>query len=995
MESRTLAGAKKSLDTAIKVADSRREIENGKEYPIYLSILGTGKNEGSFQSFQGSVSFQDGVGRVSSNLYKQLGMGASLKVNGDSIELSGKDTDGFSVVANADGISILGRDKEEELDQGAPQSAPSKKEDLKHSGAREAKNLMEKQNSAKMRKQRQDLVAESNRLLDQDFQNTVRGMNRMFRMLMFLEQMNSKAAGTLAQANSLRYAEKSHSMAQINNTHDQVHDVINRLKDLEKETQLALEMNVLQKPSEQINKETNPNFFYTLPLHEQCKVVDAFKEISSYIAVANGVDEKIVAETLFGGLNIDIYDPIFKSKKPTQYVTISSRPSKKIVPEEINKSGVEKNDDNTSTPVREAKVNSSSTRQDSIDLSAYSTEQITAFIDKYYPKQCPAGTPDGQKKINKSVRKFFEGLLFSENLMGQNVSNLNLLEGQVVREDKNKGCYILGSIGKNGKFIYSGDLHVGPDGTIEAFELPDGSNRKHQQAKLEAIDKLREEYPEVEQSRISYEVPAPDSDSKAPAPVMQSFPFTTEGVYNPEDTATYTLSFNEYKIHDYISGIATTAETSNSTKTGPLDPSIRTNTETANASLSNDDSSNKNQNYKDRVDHYSEMIENSMSPVNNFHGKIDLSALLDRPEVAPVEVFVDKKLGKAQDEVEAMCQKLAELPDKQLAERTSMEETFTERTMKIVIYELKLSRTELKQQLTEEAGILSKDKSLTPTRRKQLLALKQDEIKKKQQKRLYERIMKQKIEQRQQLSKLLIKQSKERANLAEVVESKLDYYNNLANNIEQRKANVIDNMSKHALSHLYKDLDNAKQLCDRLYTQFMESGNTQGLKVIRGLRNDIEVLQTSSTQNRYNPNSFSTADSASIDNSNDGILDTYIEGTAEYGDNPRQKDGRITNNNGEPETGSQTGKVKKKGFQNPGLHYLNLKSFVQALVKDNPHLARTVNGMNEKETEITTQIFYDLRNPNVVAASNDRLSYPISGINPEQTKPGNNGPTNI
>lgn len=981
MESRTLAGAKKSLGTAIKVADSRREIENGKEYPIYLSILGTGKNEGSFQSFQGSVSFQDGVGRVSSNLYKQLGMGASLKVNGDSIELSGKDTDGFSVVANADGISILGRDKEEEeLDQDPAQPTASKKEDLKHSGAREAKNLMEKQNSTKVRKQRQDLVAESNRLLDQDFQNTVRGMNRMLRMLMYMEQMNTKAAGTLHQANSLRYAEKSKTLAQICTIHNEVHNLNRTLISLENEAQRTYEMQANKKPVSNYQY-TTPDKFYNLPYYERVQLAKSLQVVADTYAKANGMDKDSVSSVFLNSLGFNIFDEKYTKSAPTDYISFSRNVSRS----EAQKIG-DKNSDAPTESSMSAKGDDLTRTRVDVDFSKYTSEQIIAFRDKYYPI-LPSGTPKNQIEENKKIREFLNGMIFGRNLTGHHIDNLPLTSDQIV-EKTNDGYLLYRKT--TGKPRYNGVLHVGEDGIVKSYEFSGGTNTKLQNAKLEALEKLREEYPEVEQIRSEQTYKVIPSRTAETSSTREDFAFDSELNLQP----TYTCSISPIAETPYSQATETaTAETA--------DYRVSYTSADSDSTTPNDNENDK------RYTRYNSLLENTITEYDNSVKPEDLEwlHLYDTPTLSPVDTFVEKMASKSHDEVEMVCKRLEELPDKQLEERESLEESFSERTMKLVIYELKLSRTELKQQLTEEAGILSKDKSLTPTRRKQLLTLKQDEIKKKQQKRLYERLMKQKLEQRQQLAKLLSKQSQERANLAALVDSKLDHYYSLLEEAQKNKIQPIDNYSRSAMNHLLGDVSSMEERCSHLYHYYMENGNTQGARALLEIFSKLQGMKAETTQ------STSTRDGNRGDSNTRPNIDPFLE-TSQTASSIRTD--RINPSHVQlyPPTPEhlRNGKKRIPIKETKSQLYEDLTTTPErenppAYFNDNIEIQSQIYGAGESfmdaidktgpvpnhYKELMFEMFFNTGNPNVVA-SGKRPVYTPKTPNPEQTKPGGAGP---
>lgn len=966
MESRTLSGAKESLGTAIKVADSRREIENGKEYPIYLSILGTGKNEGSFQSFQGSVSFQDGVGRISSNLYKQLGMGASLKVNGDSIELSGKDTDGFSVIANADGISILGRDKEEEeLDQDPAQPTASKKEGLKHSGAKEAKDLIEKQNSAKMRKQRQDLVAESNRLIDQDFQDTIRGMNRMLRLLMFMEQMNTKAAGTLYQANSLRYAEKSKSIAQICSMHDQVHTLNRSLISLEREAQRTYEMQALKQPVSTYQF-TNPDKFYNLPYYEQFELAKSLQAVAQTFASANNLDKDAVSSIFFNSLGFNVFDEKYTQGAPTDYVSFSRNVSR-----EPGSKSDKASDNSMADLIRDVGASGElvRTRVD-VDISKYTPEQIIAFLDKYYPAKAPEGATKKQRELNKDIRQFFTGIIFSRNLKGQSVDNLTLASDQIVQKT-DKGYLLFQETNSKKGPKYMGKLQVDEQGIIQAYELTGGTNTRIQNAKLDALEKLREEYPEVQQDKSEHTYTVESHHSAVSTSSGNGVSFDSEFNLTP----TYTCS---------ITPVPGQPE-------GPTVETPITGSPAYQFTETPTDSSSTTTPYDNETDKHDLMPDNSidqaMANFNNSISPEDLEwlNLCETPHVTPVNTSVEKQAMKSHDEVEIVCRKLAELPDKQLEEREALEATFTERTMKLVFYELKLSRTELKQQLTEEAGILSKDKSLTPTRRKQLLALKQDEIKKRQQKRLYERLMKQKLEQRQQLAKLLLKQSKERVALAELVDAKLDHYYRLLEEAQQYKVQPIDQFSKSAMTHLRGDVSSMEERCAHLYHYFMENGNTQAAQAIIEISSKLKVVKEETSRSTTREEDVTSTRSTSESSPNTSNIDFTKVDPEHVHDHPQ----------GPSAYAIDFTKVDPTHVhdhpQGPA-DYLNERISTQTSIFERPEdfmeALNETEGMSENYKKLAFELFFNTGNPNVVAASK-RPIYQPKAPSAEQTKPGN------
>lgn len=223
MESVTLSRAKKSLDIAKKVADNNRQLEDGKEYPINLSIIGAEKD--SVECIQGTVTFKDGVGKVSPNLFEHLGVGASLSYKDNNITLTGKDAETFAVSSNFNGINIVGREKSEKENMKDIDGNHLKKEDLNLKNVKDTKNArfqLDNKALKQKRQEMQDLRAESNEIMNQQFQDQLRNMPRLMRLLQMLEDYNYKIANSQANAQLSDKGLNNHSVYDLYNI-DKLH----------------------------------------------------------------------------------------------------------------------------------------------------------------------------------------------------------------------------------------------------------------------------------------------------------------------------------------------------------------------------------------------------------------------------------------------------------------------------------------------------------------------------------------------------------------------------------------------------------------------------------------------------------------------------------------------------------------------------------------------------------------------------------------------------
>lgn len=894
MESKTLSSAKKSLGTAIKVADNYREIENGKEYPINLSILGTGKNEGTLQSFQGTVSFQGGVGKVSSNLYKQLGMGATIALRGDSIELHGKDTDEFAVTSNANGINIIGREKDEqEIDLDNHSTTPSKKESVKHDrSAASAKDHLNKQRLTDMRKHRQDLISETNKLMDQDFQTTIRGMHRMMRLLNLLNQINFKAADTLADSSLTDMNFDNYEG--LNNAHKKVDKIVHTLCANEKEAQNRFHLEEKERAARNYN---NTSLFKSMTKEEQVDFAHTLRTISERIATKTGKKPDEIAKTLFSGFGVNIYDSTFdrSSKYSAAYKLKTGPQATYTIP------------DNPKAETAKA-----------LDLSKVTKTDIAEIRKK-----------GATTRKERSVLRTLEYSVYGDNLLGQNIHALQTLENQQVYTTK-KGDTILLKLDPNTKkSTYIGKLHTDKDGLISAIEFPVQKNESTKKATIRTLEDLHATTLDNASSQTSSSLYNQPIDSST---MTFTVPVSTDKTHESSSYIDITNA-QSFSTFDY----ANSSSPSNSSTNEIIVESPQTSTpaSTEEISISEDQDTSTINNY---INAKASTVEIDLDHSHADWNAIFVDNVTNINQQHSEHKHSDPKFVKAHQQMDLLCEKLKELPSLQSEEYESLEESFNDRTMRLIFTEMKISRVEMKQKLTEEADILSKDKSLSATRRKQLLAKKQEDIKKQQQKRLQDRILKQKLEQRQVLTKLLLKQSEERVTLATAVENCVDEVVAVHQN---HKCSCIDQATKKALNHINIDIAQAEQKCAELYAYYDRMGLTSECTKIIDAFSEIQDVKEQTHGSKY---------------SDDRRSKEYIESVLK-------------------KIGCQNSITKDKSkdkSKNAGEVYTNTYTEAQAIYNTCPEAFSefiAAADLPESQTELIRSLFFFSDNPNIEAST--------------------------
>ena len=763
MESKTLSNAKKSLGTAIKVADNYQEIENGKEYKINLSILGTGKNEGSLQSFEGTVSFQDGVGRVSSNLYKQLGMGASLKINGNGVELHGKDTEDFAVTSTANGISIIGREKgEEELDLASNEPAPVKNAEKGKPKLNEtnAQNILMLSEAKKRRQMAQDLRAETNNLLNQDIQGTIRDMGRLMRMLLYLEQMNYQAADSLAMSKNLSEGWSASdiisSQLALEEAHAEVHSIIDSTRHLELlcGSELAEKAHDLKRsPIGSINV-SDQDFLKHMSPENRRVFIDTQRETITRIAHENGktspAEIRELGKILLGPFGLDIFDPKYDPPKRFRLLKVSPG-NMKIAPDN-------KMDSN------ENKTSNKSSDAPKLDTNA------PAESKGKMPKKVPL-----REKLDSP-------------LLGQHRDEIKLKPGQRIVD---KG-FIL-TIGTNGKEKRTSKLIFDENGIVKAeiyarFKVERDFSKFLAGKKSLSVDSM----PESE---------ATTSSTKSPAAIQPDL-----AVKDKSDLKPYTVTSPAPEANP-TSSTPTTSEATTTDKAS-ID---------ASATSSDADTTKKS----------AILTEES----SYDHTLVDWNEVLSFSNIKPKCDYMHEEIESSRAEVASLCAQIEQLTLEQEQERERLDESFDERTFRLLVRHLKNSKFDMKKELNQEATILEGDKSLSQARKKQLLIKKQEEIQARQKKLMFEELMKQKLEQRTHFAKLLIKQSKERLALTNLIEKEVDNLYKLQKE-HSKHAPVLGYDSLAELIHLEGDLDTTITKLETLRTEALKLGRTDILPLI-------------------------------------------------------------------------------------------------------------------------------------------------------------------
>lgn len=777
MESKTLSKAKKSLDMAIKVADNSQELENGKEYHINLSMLGTGKNEGTLQSFQGTVTFQDGVGRVSSNLYKQLGMGASIKFSNNNIELHGKDTDGFAISSTPNGINIIGREKDEqeiELDSTTPTTSNThQKESLSKnlSDIKDAKSQLLDKKDKEQRQHRQDLKSESNRLFEEDFQHTLRDMNRIMRMLLILEEMNYKAADNLAMSQILSESWKTSdiiaSKLALEETHHDLHSLINNVDQLElmfqsgATTQVS---NYLSNPN--LN---DPHFIDKMPPDERRWFIKQNRDIITKIANDNGkyTPEEIraVGNALFSSFGIDFFDPKYDEKKSYRFRVVGGN-EKLSFP-----FGKKLNGDKNTPKENKPQLESSTT-----------TPQNTKQTDQSLPGNDKRDTQTVDKTSISSGKLFYRELLKGKTV--EEIKQIKLGPGKVFDETAGTICKVQqdGSL----KPLYS--LKFNENGQVEKTQI--FGQRKHQ-----AVRDLSKFFGK-ENSQIQ---------------------LTTDATVHNESTVT--TSSNESVRQD----------SSRNTQSPEGNPTEKTDGVT--------DTKTSPEKETVPVEH-SRRVE---FQEGDLHYAVDWNGVLDNSTYNNQHYHLNHQIEGANDQLSIFCAEAEQLTINQEQELADLDASFDERTFRLLIRHLKMSKLDMKQELSKESTLLENDKSLSQSKRKQLLIKKQEEIQKSQQKKLLEELLKQKLEQRTHIARLLIRQSKERLKMVKLIKEKNDEIERLCE--QQPTCQIVDCDSLDELYHIQSNLSDAISKIDAMYEEAVKSGRADLIQILQGAKKVLKTKQ--------------------------------------------------------------------------------------------------------------------------------------------------------
>ncbi len=218
MQSATLNKAKKAAENANELASSSILLQDGKEYPVNLTVLSQDKDGKPIKQFvSGSVVIRQNEGKFSPDISSLLGENARLKVSGKNVSIEADQKHRCAATANSNGVNIV-----------AKESTPDKQ----HSN----ENYLDK-DSKQYRQELQELRAECNNLQKAEYEEMLKSWHIVFKYLGRLTQNNYNTAVKEASVKDLGddFQELSPEvMRNFEQIHTYAENLISEVTDIEK-----------------------------------------------------------------------------------------------------------------------------------------------------------------------------------------------------------------------------------------------------------------------------------------------------------------------------------------------------------------------------------------------------------------------------------------------------------------------------------------------------------------------------------------------------------------------------------------------------------------------------------------------------------------------------------------------------------------------------------------------------------------------------------------